>query len=92
MQVVPLAARVTLVAVCEITPAAPGNSFAHDRDEVGLLVLPVAQVAAVETNGDRLPGRWQARTVSRTAGERKDWFGTEFGLESAGDAHRVATN
>jgi hypothetical protein len=29
----------------------PGNRFAHDRDEVGLLVLPVPQVAAVETDG-----------------------------------------
>ena len=70
----------------------PGNSFAHARDEVGLLVLPLAQVTTVETNGDWLRGRWQARTVTRTAGERKDRLGTEFRLESAGHSQDVPTN
>jgi hypothetical protein len=42
--------------------------------------------------GDRLRGRWQARTVTRTAGERKDRLGTEFGLQTAGNSQGAPAN
>src|SRR5262249_7895927 len=67
------------------------NSLADDRHEVGLLVLPVSKVAAVDADGDRRRGRGQARTVSRTAGQRKAWLGAELRLKSTGDPQGVPT-
>src|SRR5919202_6771563 len=68
------------------------NRLAHDRDEVGLPVLPVPQVATVDAHRDRLRGCRQAGTLTRTAGQRKARLGAEFGLQTAGHPQRLATN
>jgi len=67
----------------------PWNRLAHDGDKVGLLVLPVPQVAAVDANRDRRRGHGQAGTRIGAAGEREDGLGAEFRLEMTGDPQCV---
>ncbi len=68
------------------------HRLAHDRDEVGLLALPVPQLGAVDADDDRLQGRGQAGALRWTGGERKDGLRAEFRLETAGDWQRVPTH
>ena len=60
------------------------DSLADNDHEVGLLALPVAQVAAIDADRDRLRGCRQAGTLTRTAGEREARLGAELGLQTAG--------
>jgi hypothetical protein len=60
----------------------PGYRLAHDRQEVCFLVVPAAEIAAVESNGDGRRRRGQARACIGTAGEREDPLRAEFGVQA----------
>jgi hypothetical protein len=58
----------------------PRNTLAHDHDEVGLLLLPMPQVAAVEADRDR-------RRATRSVSRRTD---VAFNIVSTGKNSRKA--
>src|SRR5690242_7371725 len=68
------------------------NTLAHNGHEMGLFVLPVPQVAAIETDGDWHWRCGQAGALIWTAGQSKGWFGAEFRLQTAGHPVDIATN